>query len=539
MKLFYLLPCFFVFSIFIIGQDYWESLAPMPTPRFGLIVEEINGKLYAITGHNNGQYLNNVEEYDITNNSWTIKAPISIARENPTSAVLNSKIIVIAGRIDLSNNTTNAVEVYDPATNTWSFLAPLNIARNGPSAVTYNGKIYVFGGDDQSNNSIAEVEEYDPLSNTWTVISYMTLPRRVMGATIIGSKAYLIGGTANTINYKRVDIYDIELNSWSLGPDKLMEGRAIGVESIENYIFAIGGLIQPPPYAQVEMLDIASQSWSVKTPMPSGRSAFGHSVYNNEIYVVGGYPGNVVALNEVLKYHPDESFISLGFDIKPQSCPNPLNVKSKGKIPVAILGTSEFDVVDIDPTTLLLEGIAPIRWAIEDVTTPVEGGEQCDCTTDGSDDFDDLILKFNTQELVAALGSVNNGDELILTITGNLLDGTPIEGSDCVIIKAKGNLVRDLTDNSGQVPEAYSLLENYPNPFNPSTIIIYSVPETGSVKLAIYNTLGEEVVVLVDGMVEAGFYEVSFNASSLPSGIYFYRLQSGSFVDTKKMILMK
>ncbi|MGB5847849.1 MAG: T9SS type A sorting domain-containing protein, partial [Ignavibacteriaceae bacterium] len=75
-------------------------------------------------------------------------------------------------------------------------------------------------------------------------------------------------------------------------------------------------------------------------------------------------------------------------------------------------------------------------------------------------------------------------------------------------------------------PLIFELCQNYPNPFNPSTNIKYNIPESGIVKLAIYSMLGEEVAVLVDGMVQAGFYEVTFDASSLPSGAYFYRLQS-------------
>jgi len=88
-------------------------------------------------------------------------------------------------------------------------------------------------------------------------------------------------------------------------------------------------------------------------------------------------------------------------------------------------------------------------------------------------------------------------------------------------------------------PLTFNLEQNYPNPFNPSTNIKYNIPESGIVKLAIYNTLGEEVAVLVNGMVEAGFYEVTFNAVNLPSGIYFYKLQAGNTVQLKKMVLMK
>jgi len=88
-------------------------------------------------------------------------------------------------------------------------------------------------------------------------------------------------------------------------------------------------------------------------------------------------------------------------------------------------------------------------------------------------------------------------------------------------------------------PLTFNLEQNYPNPFNPSTNIKYNIPESGIVKLAVYNTLGEEVAVLVDGMVQAGFYEVTFDASSLPSGAYFYRLQTDNLNQVKKMLLMK
>jgi len=88
-------------------------------------------------------------------------------------------------------------------------------------------------------------------------------------------------------------------------------------------------------------------------------------------------------------------------------------------------------------------------------------------------------------------------------------------------------------------PLTFDLEQNYPNPFNPSTNIKYSVPETGDIRLSVYNLIGEEVAVLVDGFSEAGFFEVTFNASSLPSGAYFYKLQSGNSVVAKKMLLMK
>ncbi|MGB2809508.1 MAG: GLUG motif-containing protein [Sedimentisphaerales bacterium] len=129
--------------------------------------------------------------------------------------------------------------------------------------------------------------------------------------------------------------------------------------------------------------------------------------------------------------------IPVTIDIKPGSCPNPLNVKSKGVLPVAILGSEEFDVNSIDIASIRLAGVAAIRSSFEDVGTPFVDVNECECSTEGLDGFLDLTLKFETRRIVEAIGEVNDGDELVLELTGVLSDETPIEGSDCVIIRGR------------------------------------------------------------------------------------------------------
>jgi len=87
--------------------------------------------------------------------------------------------------------------------------------------------------------------------------------------------------------------------------------------------------------------------------------------------------------------------------------------------------------------------------------------------------------------------------------------------------------------------KSFNLAQNYPNPFNPSTKISYTIPERGNVSLKVFNLLGSQVAELVNGEIEAGSYDVTFNASNLPTGTYFYRLQTSSTLETKKMILIK
>ena len=89
------------------------------------------------------------------------------------------------------------------------------------------------------------------------------------------------------------------------------------------------------------------------------------------------------------------------------------------------------------------------------------------------------------------------------------------------------------------LPKEYLLSQNYPNPFNPSTTIRYTLPNRSHVILTIYNTLGQQICILVDGDINAGFHEVHFDGNNLASGIYFYRLQAGSFNQTKKLLLLK
>ncbi len=145
------------------------------------------------------------------------------------------------------------------------------------------------------------------------------------------------------------------------------------------------------------------------------------------------------------------AYVAVPVDIKPESCPNPLNVKDKGTLSVAIVGTEDFDVTQVDPASVTLEGVSPLRWSVEDSAIPYEPylGKQdaYDCLEYYPDEhgaFDgvpDLTLKFDAQEVVTALGAVNDGDVLVLELAGNLLDefgGGAFLGEDMVIITTKG-----------------------------------------------------------------------------------------------------
>jgi hypothetical protein len=110
-----------------------------------------------------------------------------------------------------------------------------------------------------------------------------------------------------------------------------------------------------------------------------------------------------------------------------------------------------------------------------------------------------------------------------------------------------GGTITTAAERDELVPREFALRQNYPNPFNPSTTISFDLPRASRVVLKIFNTLGQEVVSLVDGDKPEGSYSLRWNATNIPSGIYFYRLQArtatagqdGAFTQTKKLVLIK
>ena len=142
-------------------------------------------------------------------------------------------------------------------------------------------------------------------------------------------------------------------------------------------------------------------------------------------------------------------------------------------------------------------------------------------------------ISYSEQTADLSTGRYPNG-------TGSFIQMKPTFGVENV------DGITSIENQQLEMPRNYSLAQNYPNPFNPSTIINFSIPESGLVALKVFNILGQEVAELVNEVKSAGNYEVQFNTTSpqtigrqLSSGIYIYRLQVGSFFDSKKMLLVK
>ena len=180
--------------------------------------------------------------------------------------------------------------------------------------------------------------------------------------------------------------------------------------------------------------------------------------YSLSIFIDPSLQGQILQfgfINWASNYQPSGIFydnvafgrvpLGVGLDIKPGSCPNAMNPAAQGVLPAALLGAAGLDVSNVDVASLRLAGVAPIRSWYDDVASPF-AGELCGCNNAGPDGFIDLTLKFSIQEIVDAIGP-SPGAEVVLTLTGTLLDGTPIEGQDCVMFVGGGHrpLDREIT----------------------------------------------------------------------------------------------
>jgi len=189
---------------------------------------------------------------------------------------------------------------------------------------------------------------------------------------------------------------------------------------------------------------------------PSGNTLYGTSMYEEgrlfEIDIETGEISNIVAVTGTIPqgmgFAPvcgedggdcgQPEVVELTLVIKPGGCPNPLNPKSRGLLPMALLGDNETDIADIDVSTIQIGGVSPVRSGHEDVGGPAaEAVEDCGCAEGDYDGIADLTLKFSTQAIVGVIGPVSRGDVVPLTLTGTMLDGTPFEASACVVIVGK------------------------------------------------------------------------------------------------------
>ncbi len=146
-----------------------------------------------------------------------------------------------------------------------------------------------------------------------------------------------------------------------------------------------------------------------------------------------------------------------------------------------------------------------------------------------------IMTYFTQKRYVYGIGIYSALRGCFFSSCGYNLNGCVIDGT----VYGDTGFIVGINNISNEIPNEFSLSQNYPNPFNPITHFGFQIANFGLVKLTIYDALGKEVNVLVNQQLQPGTYEVNWDASVYPSGVYYYRLESGDFTETKKMVLIK
>ncbi|MHC4365745.1 MAG: Kelch repeat-containing protein, partial [Planctomycetota bacterium] len=342
----------------------------------------LGGYIYAIGGQAPGTSYgtNRNQRYNPVAHTWVLRAPMPTSRHSLDCAVVDGYIYAIGGHV---YNSRSENERYDPSTDTWASMAHKPTAVSGPGIAAFGGKIYTFGGNRYgSRQSVIEV--YDPCTNTWPpeLVDHMPAAGEPWAAATLGDKIYLAGGSFQG-SADHLWCYDPATRLWDTNLPKLNIPRsAHELVVVNDCLFAIGG--SGPPLNSVEWWRPGDTHWTLDESLNVARGYLGAESISNTIYAFGGVESGILSSVESAVIC-EPTAIPVTLDIKPGSCPNPLNLNSKGVLPVAILGSADFDVNQIDIASIRLADVAPIRSSYEDVATPVSDGNECDCNTAGSD----------------------------------------------------------------------------------------------------------------------------------------------------------
>jgi hypothetical protein len=303
-------------------------------------------------------------------------------------------------------------------------------------------------------------------------------------------------------------MYDPIIDEWFSKAD-LDSGR-VGhtANGIAGNIYAIGGERQPPIVRSVEEYDPSSNTWNVIDQTPDVMNLHTASVFENKIYLFSGstfpFHSGLILTRAVYSFAP------------PPAAPiliEPLNNAILSSDTVQFVWHKSYAEVEK-------------YWLEIDITDQFTTSFVDSVITGTTYLYSNLQDGIQYWWRVRAFNSLGWGEF------------SEVRTFDVIITSV---------EEDNQLPVEFSLDQNYPNPFNPATTIKYYIPELSFVTLKVHDVLGSEVAILVNEEKAVGYYEIEFNASSLASGIYFYRLQAGDpstgsgqgFVETKKMLLLR
>lgn len=465
-----------------------------------------------------------------------------------------------------ASNGTRGPNTGSLQTNPWVTVSPTPLGVSRPGGAVVNGLLYVVGGESTGGERFGQVQIYDPATDTWDNASAPTMPTPVSNlcAAVIGTSIYVPGGWTGTVTEDALQVFDTATNSWSIvATDPLPAARygsACANHNGKLYVFGGWDGAAGTNIAWVYDPDAAAGTRWSSLPDAPFNGVYGAALSVNERVFYGGVSDNQSGnFDDVAAYNPvGNEWITYPSLQTPRggagmwAIGDMLYIGGGGwttfLTSVEAYNTSLGTGGSWEFTNSLNQGRRTFAYATDAVNGHLYAAAGWAGTFLTHAEKSDYLPWLSMDP---TSGSVEQGGEITIVVT---FDATDLEEDtyhaeiivssndpDNPVVAIPVTLTVDASVGvkDPDVPVVYILQQNYPNPFNPSTTIRYGLPERSVVKLEIYNTLGQRVSVLVDDTQEAGFYEVTFDASYLSSGVYLYRLQAGEFVQTKKLLLLK
>lgn len=381
----------------------------------------------------------------------------------------------------------------------WFTRTPMPVGRQETAPAVLNGKIYIPAGYTVGGQVTTIVEVFDPATNSWSNITPVPEPLHHYGLTAANGRLYLLGAyqgsTFTPMNRGYVFIPDSNL--WRpVANLPVARGAHMAVE-FGGKIFLFGGIIGGLTTTRTDVYDPATNSWTTVADMPSAREHTAAARIDSLIYVIGGRIGSTN--NNILEaYSPATNTWST----KP-----PMPTARGGLAAAAMNGRLYVFGGEIPGVFHQSEEYDPATntWrAVASMLTPRHG-----------------------------MGAATVADSIYV------IGGAVVQGFGATDVNELFTLPSLSADENAGMPHSYSLHQNYPNPFNPSTRIEYELPQAENVRLTIHDILGREIRTLMKEQLPAGRHVLDFSAEELPSGVYFYRIQTSRFTATRKMILIQ
>ena len=455
---------------------------------------------------------------------------------------------------------------------TWGYSAEIIYAVNGDSDDWFYGeqteKNKIYAMTPEVGNSfwptqdkiipLAKENVYPNLYLAWVAGGFVNVQN-----VFYNEEYYLPEDTGAvtlvTKNKGLEDISDVQISVSSSGNLELLEGTSFTIDNIDSQ--TIDTLVNAIKF-KVKDFAIAGDSASITINYSLENLTMSSNSYS---FIVGRPETYLIDSLSTLENWSYESNVSKKWELTSTSFYSSPTSVTDSKVGdyqsdavLTLTNKERVDLTNINKPFLKFKtkykiesgwDYAQVSISKDSVTWIHIGGEKSKLGSGNFQPSDELVYDGTQSEWITEIININNygGEQVYLRFQLNsdnyleedgwYLDDIEIFGYTNNIVSVNGNV---------ELPREYSLSQNYPNPFNPSTTIKYSIPVVDTrrgllpqVTLRIYDILGREVATLVNENQKAGNYEVKFDATTLTSGIYFYRLQSDNFNESKKMLLLK